>query len=99
VGVYGTTGPFTEVLAADIVTSLTLVTNERRCGPFGQGGGSYLFFSFRSMIYATIVVLYFPFTLEVCNFFCAKYNKSRGYDDKPTDFMHGQIFSFLEGNF
>lgn len=40
IGIYGTTGPSTKAPAADIVTSLTLVTNERRCGPFGQGGGT-----------------------------------------------------------
>jgi hypothetical protein len=39
--VYGTTGSLTkESAAADVVTSLTLVTNTRTCGPFGQGGGT-----------------------------------------------------------
>ncbi|OEL30474.1 Mannose/glucose-specific lectin [Dichanthelium oligosanthes] len=37
-GAYGTTGSFTNA-PADVVTSLTLVTNARSYGPFGQGGG------------------------------------------------------------
>jgi len=37
-GAYGTRGPFTNS-PADVVTSLTLVTNARSYGPFGHGGG------------------------------------------------------------
>jgi hypothetical protein len=39
-GICGTMGPFNEAPDRDVVTSLTLITNARRRGPFGRGGGS-----------------------------------------------------------
>ncbi|KAF2933582.1 hypothetical protein DAI22_04g094600 [Oryza sativa Japonica Group] len=39
-GICGTMGPFSEAPDGDVVTSLTLITNARRCGPFGRGGGT-----------------------------------------------------------